>query len=139
MDYSRGERAMMPALSRWLVGTGRLRGQTLVAHELPWQGRRVDLALLTQRGVSTAFELKVGSLQRVLEQAIYNSSSFNRSWMVVPNRPKAEGLQWARRHGVGVLLITAGSAEALVAPAMKLHEDATSRRLRRAIRSRGLS
>lgn len=134
--FSDGEAALMPALMRWLVKTGRLRTRTRVAFEVPWLGRRVDLALLTGRGVSSAFELKIGRLQRVLEQAAYNRSSFHRSWVVTGNRPRSEGLRWATELGVGLLVVRDELVVPLVAPAAPRPNATASRRLRAAIATR---
>jgi hypothetical protein len=127
----------MPALMRWLVGTGRLRSQTLVAHEVPWLGRRVDLALLTARGVASAFELKIGRLQRVLEQAAYNQASFHQSWVVTGNQPRADGLRWAHDLGVGLLVVQDGIVTALASSTLLSPHPAAITRLRAAIRACG--
>jgi hypothetical protein len=135
--FSQGEAALMPSLLRWLVARGRLRSQTRVAHELPWMGRRVDLALVTGRPVTSAFELKIGRLQRVIEQAAYNGASFNRSWVVTGNQPKDDGLGWAKYAGVGLLVIQNGAVTMLASPTLSHPPAATVARLRRAIVSRG--
>lgn len=134
--FSAGEAALLPTLMRWLVVTGRVRAHTRVAHEVPWLGRRVDLALLTGRGMTTAFELKIGRLQRALEQAAYNRASFHRSWVVTGNRPKAEGLHWASELGVGLLMVRGDNVVPFVAPALQAPHLAAVKRLRAAIRSR---
>jgi hypothetical protein len=131
--YSEGESALMPALMRWLVATGRVRSRTGIAHELPWLGRRVDLALITGRGITTAFELKIGRLQRVIEQAAYNQASFHRSWVVTGNRPRSDGMAWARQLGVGLLVVREGAVESLLHPADQQPHPAALRRLRAAI------
>jgi hypothetical protein len=132
-EFREGEAALMPTLMRWLVSTGRVRTRTRVAREVPWLGRRVDLALLTQRGTTTAFELKIGRLQRVLEQAAYNRSSFHRSWVVTGNRPKAEGLDWARELGIGLVVIQHDVAVPLVPPVLQEPYPTVTKRLRSAI------
>lgn len=134
--FSEGEAALMPSLMRWLVATGRVRAKTQVAHEVPWVGRRVDLALLTGDGLTTAFELKIGRLQRVIEQAAYNKASFHRSWVVTGNRPKAEGLRWAHELGVGLLVIQHDSVTALIKPSEQRPHPAAAKRLRAAIHAR---
>ena len=134
--YSEGEAALMPTLMRWLVATGRVRPQTRVAREVPWLGRRVDLALLTRRGTATAFELKIGRLQRVIEQAAYNRASFHRSWVVTGNRPRPDGLRWARDLGVGLIVIQDDTVfPLLLAPAHRPNPAALAR-LRSAIHVR---
>lgn len=135
-QFNGGEAVLLPALVRWLVATGRVRAQTRIAREVPWLGRRVDLALLTGRGVATAFELKIGRLQRVIEQATYNQASFHRSWVVTGNRPRSEGLQWAIQLGVGLLVVQQDKVIALVAPAVQVPDPAAAKRLRVAIKSR---
>lgn len=134
--FDSGEAALLPTLMRWLIATGRVRMQTRVAREVPWLGRRVDLALLTGRGMTTAFELKIGRLQRVLEQAAYNQASFHRSWVVTGNRPKADGLRWAHELGVGLLVVQHDDVVPLVAPAVQAPHPAAVKRLRAAIHSR---
>lgn len=134
--YQDGEAALLPALLRWLVATGRLRTRTRVAYEVPWLGRRVDLALLNGRGFATAFELKIGRLQRVLEQAAYNRSSFHRSWVVTGNQPRAEGLRWAHELGVGLLVVRQEVVVPLALPTIRRPHPAAVRRLRTAIRAR---
>jgi hypothetical protein len=134
--YSEGEAALMPALLRWLVATGRVRSRTGLAYELPWLGRRVDLALITSRGLTTAFELKIGRLQRVIEQASYNRASFHRSWIVTGNRPKPEGLGWARDLGVGLLVVQGDAVLPLLQPADQQPHPAAVKRLRAAIYAR---
>lgn len=134
--FEHGEAALLPTLMHWLIATGRIRARTLVAQEVPLLGRRVDLALLTARGVTTAFELKIGRLQRVLEQASYNRASFHRSWIVTSNRPKPDGLDWALELGVGLLVIQHDTVTALAAPALRTPHPAAVKRLRAAIQAR---
>lgn len=134
--FGRGERAMMPALTRWLVGTGRIGQRTLMAEEIPWLGRRVDVALLSARGATTAFELKVGSAQRVLEQTAYNSQSFHRSWMVTPHHPKPETLAWAQELGLGILVVRDQVVQVSCLPRTHSPHITVTRRLRAAIRDR---
>jgi len=134
--YQSGEAALVPTLVRWLVASGRLRARTHIAYELPWLGRRVDVATVTSRGVTTAFELKIGSLQRALEQAAYNSSAFHRSWVVTANRPRAEGMGWARELGVGIALAQGETITPLVAPMERAPHPTVARRLRASILTR---
>lgn len=134
--FQEGEAALLPTLMRWLIATGRVRSQTRVAHEVPWLGRRVDLALLTGRGITTAFELKIGRLQRVLEQAAYNRASFHRSWVVTGNRPRAEGLRWAHELGLGLLVVHHGGVIPCATAAVHDPHPTAVKRLRAAILTR---
>jgi hypothetical protein len=123
---------------RWLVATGRLRDHTRVAYEVPWLGRRVDLALLTSRGLTTAFELKVGRLQRVLEQATYNAASFHRSWVVTGNKPKPDGLRWASELGIGLLVVQHDVVTAYASPTAQRPHPSVAARLRAVILERAV-
>lgn len=131
--FKTGESALLPPLMRWLVATGRVGSQTVVAQEVPWLGRRVDLALLNGRGVTTAFELKIGRIQRVIEQAAYNRASFHRSWIVTGNQPREDGIRWATQLGVGLIVIRKDLVSPLViADKQSPHAEAL-KRLRSAI------
>lgn len=136
--FNEGEAALLPHLMRWLVLTGRLRDRTSVAFEVPWLGRRVDLALVNGRGVTSAFELKIGRLQRVLEQAVYNRSSFHRSWVVTGNMPQAQGLEWARSLGVGLIVVQPPEVKLLLIPSPRSPERSVLQRVRSAIASRAV-
>jgi hypothetical protein len=131
-----GEASLMPWLMRWLIVTGRVRYRTHVAYEVPWLGRRVDLALLTARGTTSAFELKLGRVQRVLEQASYNDLSFHRSWVVVGSRPKADAQTWAQRLGLGLIVIRPPSVTLLMRPVVRVPDHSVIRRVRVAITAR---
>ncbi len=60
---------------------------------------------MTRGGVLTSYEFKLGSFSRVLEQAIYNRLSFDRSYLVVAAMPRPENLAEATRHCVGIILV----------------------------------
>ena len=138
-SVEQGEATLLPYLMRWLIATGRIRSRTHVALEVPWLGRRVDLALLTGRGTTSAFELKLGRLQRVLEQASYNDLSFHRSWIVVGNHPKPTGLEWAERLGLGLIVIRPPSVSLILRPTLRAPEHSVMLRLQMAIANRATS
>ncbi len=131
-----GEASLLPWLMRWLIATGRVRYRTHVAYEVPWLGRRVDLALLTARGTTSAFELKLGRVQRVLEQASYNDLSFHRSWVVVGSRPRTDAQEWAQRLGLGLIVIRPPTVTLLLHPVVRAPDHSVIRRVRAAIAAR---
>ncbi len=96
---------MLADLLPWLVRTGRIRAQTQVVLELPWLGRRIDLVLSTGRGDVTAFELKLSSTGRALEQALYNGHSATRSFIVLGSDPTRANLEVAGALGIGVIVV----------------------------------
>mgnify|MGYP000933928483 CR=1 FL=1 len=101
-----GESRMLPYLIDYLRKVGWAREGSLMVQEFPVNGRRVDLALLTRSGKSSAFELKESGFARALEQAAYNRHSFDRSWVVVPAKPLSRNLDSARTFGLGVLIVS---------------------------------
>lgn len=131
-----GEAALLPYLIGWLISTGRIRHRTLVAYEVPWLGRRVDLALLDSRGTTSAFELKLGGIQRVLEQASYNGLSFHRSWVVVGSRPRQNALDWVCRLGLGLILVRRPSVVLLARPRGDRPAPVVAKRVRSVISAR---
>jgi hypothetical protein len=138
MTVLSGEAQMLPQLTSWLTRTGRLRHATQVAYELPWLGRRVDVALITAGGATTAFELKIGNIHRALEQAAYNRASFDRSWIVTGNRPRADAVEWGRQLGIGIV-VALGSEIAIAVPATRQKPDpSAAKRLRGIIKDRAV-
>jgi hypothetical protein len=101
------EGEMVAPLLAWLRATRRAPRGSEVRFELPWRGRRVDVATLTRSGTLSAYELKLGGFSRVLEQAIYNSMSFDRSWIVVGATPLPDNIEVARAEGIGIIQIGA--------------------------------
>ena len=99
------EEVLLPPLLSLLRRYRWIGPKTKMRSEFPWNGRRVDFAYLSPTGITSAFEMKLSSFQRVLEQAIYNRLSFDRSWIVVANIPRAENLDLAREYGIGVMVM----------------------------------
>ncbi|BDZ54048.1 hypothetical protein GCM10025870_11210 [Agromyces marinus] len=108
------EALLLPPLLDLLRATGRVRESTLVVSEFPWNGRRVDLATLSVTRTTSAYELKLASFQRALEQAMYNRLSFDRSWIVTRGLPKQTGLLQAAENGIGVMTLDGASMRILV-------------------------
>lgn len=123
-----GERAMLLRLLQWLARTGSLRSATQTALELPWRGRRVDLATVTLRGVTSAYELKMASNNRALEQAIYNRSAFHRSYVVTSSQPSSASIAVASDHGVGLIVVNGTVSKILPSP-LVAPDAAVNRRL----------
>jgi len=127
---------MLPDLRVWLERTGRIRQATHLIYELPWLGRRVDLALINSRGTTTAFELKIGNIQRALEQATYNRSSFDRSWVVTGNHPRKDAIVWAEQLGVGILFVRGGKTKVMLSPLQDKPDPQAAKRLRGIMREK---
>ncbi len=100
------EALLLPPLLDMLARRRWMNEKTLVHNEFAWNGRRVDLALLGSRNRTAAFELKLGSFGRALEQAMYNRLSFDRSWIVIDGLPRPASLEYAAANGVGVIVVT---------------------------------
>jgi hypothetical protein len=109
-----GEGRMLAPLIAWLRRTRRVNGQTKIAYELAWFGRRVDVATLSVTRRSSAYELKIGSLGRALEQASYNRLAFDRSYVVTNSLPREENLTVAAEHDIGVIVVQEGGVRQLL-------------------------
>ena len=132
----RREKQLEQPLLDWLLRTGRIREDTIIVRELPWQGRRVDLATLTRSGRLTAYELKLNGSKRALVQASYNSASFDRSYVVTASRPVQRNMAVAREATIGIVLISKASNPRLIAPCgMRRPNPLLRDRLLRRIRS----
>ena len=104
-ETNAGERRLERPLLEWLKKKGWLREDTIVSRELPWMGRRVDLAILTRSGRTTAYELKIRDNRRALQQAAYNKLAFDRSYVVTESEPMQINKTLAQEVGVGFILL----------------------------------
>lgn len=111
-----GEARMIPIVVDWLYGRRWLRQDSKIVREFPLHGRRVDLVTSTRSGSTAAYEFKLGSFGRVLEQAVYNRGHFDRSWIVIDARPRPINVAEARRFGVGIIVLSGSSPEIIVKP-----------------------
>lgn len=91
-------------LLQWLVARRQLNDESVLAIELPWHGRRVDVAIASKSGATSAFELKLRHNRRALEQSYLNTVTFDRSYLVTATTLGAENLGRAATMGVGVVV-----------------------------------
>lgn len=132
-----GERRMVADLLRWLVGARWIGSASSAAFEVPWRGRRIDLVTVNSRGYVSTFEFKLGGTGRVFEQAIYNSFSAHRSFVVSGSRPNPEYRQLAGSHGLGLFTVV-GQAKLIQRPAFRHPQPILARLLRDQVRQRSL-
>lgn len=132
-----GESRMMPPLVEWLRSMRWLRADSVIMRELPVNGRRVDLVTMTKSGVMSAFELKLSGFGRVLEQAIYNRQTFDRSWIVVGNHPRQSNVDQAQRFGVGIIVVTGSEPTVLLRPGPPICRGQSRQRARRRLMENG--
>ena len=99
------ERRLEAPLMRFLATSGRIRHDTLIVHEFPWNGRRIDIVTRTVTGITSAYELKIGNVGRAIEQATYNALTFDKSWIVVAREVTPRNLDICTRFGVGILVV----------------------------------
>lgn len=132
-----GERRMAAALLRWLVSAGWIGSASRAAFEVPWRGRRIDLVTITGRGRLSAFEFKLGGTRRAFEQAMYNSISAHRSFVVSGSWPSVEYRDLARAQGLGVFVVN-GSVELVQRPLPRVPPPVLTRRLREQVRVRSV-
>lgn len=123
-------------LLEWLKAKRWLREDTIVSRELPWMGRRVDLAILTRSGSTTAYELKIRDNRRALQQAAFNKLAFDRSYVVTESEPMQINKALAREVGVGFILVRRDGSTRVIQPSSTYAPSRTLRhRLVAAIRS----
>ena len=113
MAESNGEERLVNPLLEWLAQRRRVRCDTIILRELPWFGRRIDLATLTCSGITTAYELKLNNNRRAIQQAGYNKLVFDRSYVVTLSEPTMENLKHARDLEVGFIVIGHDSVKVL--------------------------
>ncbi len=130
-----GERRMVASVLRWLVKARWLGNASHVAFELPWRGRRIDLVIINGRGGLSTFEFKLGGTRRVFEQAIYNSCSAHRSYVVSGARPRKEYQELAQSQGLGIFTVN-GKVDLIQRPQCRDPQTELVRLLRRQVRSR---
>jgi hypothetical protein len=125
-----GERKMVASLLRWLLNVGWLGSATMAAYEVPWRGRRIDLVMTNGRGQLTAFEFKIDGTRRVFEQAMYNSISTHRSFVVSAVRPSVEYQALAEEHGLGLIVVN-GKVDLVRRSTLRAPDASLARNLRR--------
>jgi hypothetical protein len=132
-----GEGRLRPPLLRFLAHRRWIRPDSVIVDELPWHGRRVDMVTMTRSGILASYELKIGSFGRVLEQAIYNRLSFDRSYLVVAATPRPDNLAEAARHGTGIILVGANVTQCILGSPLMRADPVLRQRLSSKILSAG--
>lgn len=123
-----GERRLQDPLLQFLLERRWVRSDTLIVHELPWHGRRVDMVTRTRTGSLTSYEFKLGSFGRALEQALYNRMSFDRSYIVIDGMPRPTNLALSELYSVGVIMVAESQATCLLkSPARRANSPLRNR------------
>jgi hypothetical protein len=130
-----GERKMVAGVLRWLIQIGWLGSASSAAFEVPWRGRRIDLVTMTGRGQLSTFEFKLGGMRRAFEQALYNSISANRSFIVSGSMPTAGYRSMAQAQGLGVIVAN-GTVDLIQRPELRRPEPVLARSLRGCVLAR---
>lgn len=116
MDRFGTEAQMLPKLITYLGRSKRIRPDSVLVPELSWFGRRVDLAVLTKSGSTSAYELKLSKNFAAVEQAALNALSFDRSFAVIATSPSRGVLQFAEEVGVGIIQLTPKFCKCILFP-----------------------
>jgi hypothetical protein len=124
-----GERRLQAPLLTYLEGHRWVRHDTIIVHELSWHGRHVDMVTRTRGGSLTSYEFKLGSFSRVLEQAIYNRLSFDRSYVVVGAMPRHHNLELSEYNNVGIIMVDRLRATCILRSPLVYAEPALRERL----------
>lgn len=126
---------MYEPLLQWLVARRQLNNESVLATELPWHGRRVDVAIASRSGATSAFELKLSHNRRALEQSHLNAVTFDRSYLVTATPLGAANLSRAAAMGVGVVVcnLRLGQVRLIVPPRVGDVDPRVRTRLRQQI------
>jgi len=131
------EAEMLEPLESWLRKIRWIRNDTVLVEEFSWMGRRVDLATLTSSGRSTAYELKLYKNLDAIVQAVRNSFSFDRSYIVTATRPTCSTIETAIQLRIGILVLCDNRIEVVVRASLLEHSRAVSDRLKNAFKVLG--
>lgn len=124
-------KALLGPLISWLVSSKRAQSGSRLHAELPISGRRVDIALVSNRLTISSFELKLGNTARAIEQAIYNRTLFDRSFVVLGHTPDSRNIEIASSFGVGIIVASLESTRCILAsPLARPDRDIRARLLR---------
>lgn len=134
------ESDLLDPLIDWLTRQRKLLPGAALVPEFPWQGRFVDLVLLSKSQITFSFELKLSHTRRALHQAALNLMSFDRNLVVTASRPTAANLDQARNMGIGVILLNPQdeSCSALLSPRPQSVLPIVRKRLRESLTARSL-
>lgn len=132
------EEALLAPLVTWLASRRWIRFDSRLVTELPWNGRRIDVATLTRTGVSTAYELKLSDTRRALQQASLNGMSFDRSFVVTTSKTSPSNIDQAASLGIGVIHVrpATGEVDLMLRPAQQVIDPVVRSRLRAKLISR---
>ena len=130
------EADLLRPLLRGIAARGWVGSRSIFVGELHWSGRRVDLVALTSTKTTIAFELKLNTTQRAIQQSAYNRLAFDRSYVVTAVQPTAASIKAAENAGVGVIVVsTDGMSVVLQARASEV-ETRLKQKVVRTIRER---
>ena len=129
MSSFSSESELLPRLVEFLARTRRINGDTIVEHEIPWFGRRIDFATMTKNYCTASYELKLKDNFKAVEQAAYNCLTFDRSYVVTATNPSDRVSEFARQVGVGLILITSDTAKVTLNPIASRVEPAIRKKL----------
>jgi hypothetical protein len=122
-----GEARLLAPLLAWLKRRRQIRTRTVVVTEVPWHGRRVDVATLTTTGRTTAYELKLRNTRRAIEQAAMNKLCFDRSYIVTTVTPNDENRLLAENLGVGIITVDPSGGHRVMLESHGVIDDARIR------------
>ncbi len=133
------EADLLQPLVHWLRVRRQIREDSIVIKEFPWHGRRVDLAVLTASGRTSAFELKLAHNRRAIEQSYLNGAAFERCYLVTATPPSALNAAQALSLGLGIIQVspTSGGVSLLQASRRATIDPRMSAKLRHALARRG--
>lgn len=104
------EKELFPPIKAWLESAG-----FTVYTEVPLWGSNVDV-VGERDDLQIAIELKMSLSRKVIHQAMRSKACTPCCYCAVPTKPRQDGLDAAKRQGVGVLRVKEGKVELVLAP-----------------------
>lgn len=130
------EADLLQPLVAGIAARGWVGSRSILIEELHWSGRRVDLVALTSTKTTIAFELKLNTTQRAIQQSAYNRLAFDRSYVVTSVQPTQASIKAAESAGVGVIVVSTDGISVVLQARTSEVDTRLKQKLVRTIRER---
>lgn len=109
----------------------------VMAEEVPFEGKRIDLVFIYRNGVTSSVEAKLKDWRGALRQATVNRLACDYAFVAIPrNHASRIDVVAFRRRGVGLLLVDGVASATIPAVRSESKDPILARNLRAAVRER---
>ena len=107
----------------------------VLASEVPFEGKRIDLVFVDRNGVTNSVEAKLKDWRGALRQATTNRLACDYSYVAIPRyRASRVDLEMFKRRGVGLIVVDGYAEVAIRARRSEFKDPILARNLRRVAR-----